>query len=69
MQPSPKDAINGQLDGSQMYLNRILMKVKDADDETKSAGRAFVSSAKAILGDLAAYAGDFTYTCSRAFTR
>lgn len=59
MMPGPKEFINTQGESASMYLNRILSKVKDLEDEPKANGRAFVKTIKELIKNMAEYAGDF----------
>jgi len=58
----PKAVVTAQLDGADFYLNKVLKEAKDKDDPAKTDMRAFVSTLKKMLSDLAQYCNDFHKT-------
>lgn len=54
--PPPRGYITGQLEAGDFYLNKVLVKAKDAGDADKKTMRDFVSTLKAMLTGLAEYA-------------
>lgn len=57
MVTTTKPTILGQLEASEFYLNKVLVKAKNLEDPTKTNFRDFVKLLKQLLKDLADFAG------------
>jgi len=58
LQPGPKAVITGQLEASDLYLNKILVLAKAKTGAEQTNHRDFVKNLKALLTSLAEYANE-----------
>lgn len=62
MAEGSKSVIMGQLEAADFYLSKVLVKARDAESPAKEDLRAFVSSLKTMLTEMAEYGNSFHKT-------